>query len=123
MREKAKKPMLATGKIVPDYRPLIRYLELANAEQRDRVLPKSSDIELVRTLLERGYETLEEVLNEIIQVVKERFDPDLSCRAIKEVLNIELEEEEAVRYLSKLLAGWIIEMAEQLGAVRLRSMW
>ncbi|MCD6341143.1 MAG: hypothetical protein J7L51_04265 [Desulfurococcales archaeon] len=119
----AKKPMLATGKIVPDYRPLIRYLELANAEQRDKVLPKSSDIELVRTLLERGYETLEEVLNEIVQVVRGRFDPNLSCRAVKEVLNVELEEDEAVKYLSKLLAGWIIEMAEQLGAVRLKSLW
>ncbi|MCD6429023.1 MAG: hypothetical protein J7L12_05385 [Desulfurococcales archaeon] len=123
MGEDVKKLMLATGKVVPDYRPLIRYLELANSEQRDRVLPKSSDIELVRTLLERGYETLEEVLNEIIQIVKERFDPDLSCRAIKEVLNIELEEDEAVRYLSKLLAGWIIEIAEQLGAIRLKGVW
>ncbi len=115
--------MLATGKIVSDYRPLIKYLELANTEQRNKVLPRSSDIELVRILLERGYETLEEVLNEIVQIVKERFDPGLSCRAIKEVLDIELSEDEAVKYLSKILAGWIIEMAEQLGTVRLKSAW
>ena len=119
----SRKPMLATGKIISDYRPLIKYLEVAGEEERNKVLPKGSDIELVRVLLEQGYGTVDEMLNQIIRVVKNRFNPELSRRVIREVLNIEIEEEEAVNHLSKLLAGWIIEMAEQLGVIRLKSTW
>ena len=117
------RPMLATGKIVQDYRPLIKYLELISEDERTKVLPRSSDIEMVRALVEQGYVTLEEILGQVIQVVKDRFDPALSCRVIEEVLGLELEENEAVNYLAKLLAGWIIEIAERLGVINLKAGW
>ena len=123
MEEEARRLMLATGKIVSNYKPLIKYLELANPEQREKALPRSSDIEVVRSLLEKGYGTLEEVLNEVAKIVRDRLDPELSQKAIKYSLDVELGRDEAVRYISKLLAGWIIEIAEQLGVVRLRTKW
>jgi len=121
--DSSRKLMLATGKAMVNYEPLVKYLELADPEQRERALPKGSDIEFVRALAERGYRTLDNILDEVAQIVKCRLDPKLSQVALKLSLGIELEADEAVRYISRILAGWIIEIAEQLGVIKLRRMW
>ena len=116
---KGKLPLMASGKIVENYEPLIKYIELCDNKLKNNVLPTTHDIELVRSLVSRGYRSLDDIISELVNFLSNRFEGNIAIRAVREALNIDLEEQEAVKYLSKILAGWIIEMAENLGIIRI----
>ncbi|OYT51766.1 MAG: hypothetical protein B6U73_01200 [Desulfurococcales archaeon ex4484_204] len=115
--------MLASGKIIRDYRALIKYLEMASKDLKEMALPSSTDLEYVRVLVTRRPLRLYELMEDLKNIVKERLDPDISRRAVAEVLNIDVSAEEAVEMIAKELAGWILEVAERLGILKLRMPW
>ena len=113
-------PMMATGKVISDYRPLIKYLEIADKESKDKVIPRAEDIEVVRELISRGISNLNELLNELIKYVQSRVNEDLAKKAVEEVFNTEVDKTLAKHIISKVVAGWIIEMAEQFGVIKFK---
>jgi len=114
-------PMMATGKIIKDYRPLIKYLELADRELRSRTIPNSSDIEVIKELLARGTSNLSDLINELTKYIRNRVDPELARKAVREVLGTDVDSRTAEYMISRIIAGWVIEMAEQFGIVKLKS--
>ncbi len=117
----AELPMMATGKIVEDYRPLMTYLRLLTEEERAKVLPKTSDLNYVKDLVESRSWSLGELLANLSEILQNRVDPRVAREAIKEALNLDLGEELARKHLARILAGWVLEIAENLGIIKLRS--
>ncbi len=116
------KLMLASGKL-SSYKVLLSYLNLLDDKEKSRFLPRSSDLEYIKKLIEEGFNRLDEIINELVKYLKERVNPDLACEAVKKALGIQLGTEEAITYVAKELASWIIEISESLNVVRIRGAW
>jgi hypothetical protein len=118
------KPMLASGKVVTDYRPYIIYLKLAeniNVELKNTALPQNSDFEYLKEIIKKGYEHLDDILAELTRYVLNRIRGDIAARAVYEVLNVESDPEYATELIAKILAGWIIEIGDNLGVIKLKG--
>ena len=115
---------LTTGKVISNYRVLIKYLEIVSDDLRNKALPRSSDLEYVKELLSRcNMYRLSDILDLLVRYLRDRVSPEYAVRAIRDVMNIELSPEDAVDYVAKQLAGWILEIAEQLNILRVRGSW
>ncbi|MEM1930858.1 MAG: hypothetical protein QXL79_01940 [Sulfolobales archaeon] len=115
------KLMLSSGKVFGDYSLLERYLEICQ-EKKAEALPNSSDIEFVKRIANRGPASLNELLGELAKRFKHRVDPSCSVRASKEVLSMELAEDQASQLVATQLAGWTLEIAEALGIIKLKRL-
>lgn len=122
--ESGKRPMLATGKIVEDYRPLLAYGSLAKAAGKP---PESfsfvpEDFELVKRMAERGAK-----LSEIIEALAQRFLARLDCslaeRAYEEAAGLRLSKDLACDMMARSYAGWLVEASEQLGILKIVEPW
>lgn len=116
------KLMLSSGKVFGNYSLLEKYLEVCPEEKRTGSLPNSSDIELVKYLVSRGAAPLDRLLEELVKRFKDRVDPQCCVRASREVLGMDLAEDQASQLVATQLAGWTLEIAEALGIVRLRKL-
>ncbi len=115
--------MLSSGRVFESYSLLEKYLELCPEKRRAESVPNSADVEFVKYAASRGAVPLGELLEELAERFKERLDPDCCARAAREVLNAELDEDQAVWLLAKQLAGWTLEIAEALGVVKLKRLF
>ncbi|MEM1681814.1 MAG: hypothetical protein QW509_02890 [Sulfolobales archaeon] len=115
------KLMLSSGKVFGNYSLLERYLEICQ-EKKVESLPNSSDIEFVKHIASRGPASLDKFLEELVKRFKCRVDPVCSVKASKEVLNMELAEDQASQLVAVQLAGWTLEIAEALGVIKLKRL-
>lgn len=114
------KLMLCSGKVFSNYSLLEKYLEVCPEERRAGSLPNSSDIEFVKRIASRGTAPLDKFLEELVERFKDRVDPGCCVRASREVLGMEVAEDQASVLVAIQLAGWTLEIAEALGVIKLR---
>lgn len=115
--------MLSSGKIVSDYRPLLEYWKLAKAHKpslADKIIVDRKDLELIKSLsLQKRKVT--EILEVLRGKILDRIDGNLAKKAIKNVYNLDISEENAKMVIAKILAGWYIEVADNLNVVKIKK--
>ncbi len=112
--------MMASGKVIRDYGPLMEYLRLLSQEEREVFLPSSRDIDRLINKVRGGNTDLNELLEDLTSTLIERVNHAKACEAIKRAWHVEYDVEWASKEIARELAGWIIELAEGLGSIRLR---
>ncbi|MEM0006591.1 MAG: hypothetical protein QXJ95_00590 [Ignisphaera sp.] len=112
---------LSSGKIVKDYRILRRYFEILDEMNVDKssALPSSEDFEFIRRFLREGKKNLLELLEALSLKFIPKIDMNAAIRTYREVLGIEIQPNTAVLHIAKDLAGWTLEMAENLGIIKI----
>ncbi len=114
--------MLASGKL-SSYRILTTYLNILDKKERDRVLPKTKDLEYVRMLIDEGIRRLDEIIKELSENLKGRINGYYAKKAVKDVLGLDVDEIEAKNYVARELASWILEISENLNIIKLKGSW
>jgi hypothetical protein len=116
------KLLLLSRKVFSDYSLLEKYFEVCG-EGASESIPRPTDIEYVKYLVSKGSTSLDHILNELKERLLERVNANCSLRAAKEVLGVNLPESHSVALVSVQLAGWILEIAEALGVIKLRPLY
>jgi len=114
-----KQPFLASGKIVKDYAPLMTYLKLLSEEERSQLMPTSDYLKGIVLRVGRG-RVLGEILNELAKELRPRIKAELAVKALKEAWGVDVSMEYAVDEIAREMAGWILEMCETLGYIRIK---
>jgi len=118
-----KKPILASGTIVPDYEPLFKYWELAKSKDKklaEKATLRSEDFDAVLSYVSsKGIISLIDLLNYLENYMISRVDGQLAVRALKEIYGVMFEVEEARRRIARILAGWLIEACNLWGTLKL----
>ncbi len=112
---------MATGKIIKDYAPLMRFLKLIPCNARQDILPQSEDLLRLKRLVKGGTD-VNELLKALARTFSRRLAPygKEASEVLKNVWGIDASEEYAVEELSRELAGWVIEIGEGLGYLSIR---
>jgi hypothetical protein len=112
---------LGSGKIVKNYRILQRYFEIIDEMNIDKTtsLPSTEDIELISRLVKGGRKTLLELLDILTLKFIPKVNIEAAIKVYKEILGVEVSPNIAVSYIAKDLAGWTLEIAENLGVIRI----
>jgi hypothetical protein len=112
---------LGSGKIVKNYRILQRYFEIIDEMNIDKTtsLPSTEDIELISRLVKEGRKTLLELLDILTLKFIPKVNIEAAIKVYKEILGVEVSPNIAVSYIAKDLAGWTLEIAENLGVIRI----
>ncbi len=111
---------MATRKIIRDYRPLLIYLAIVPDEVRDRVLPSRELLERIKGMVKEGRKSLEELLEALEREYRPLINKEAAEEAIKEAWGgcaCDPAEE-----IAKELSGWVLEMAEGLGLIKLHRL-
>jgi len=114
------KPFFASGKLVKDYEPLKKYLELSKGtDAYERAFIGEEDF---RRLKEVAHgKKLGELWDELTEELKERIDPQIALEALREA-GLEAEDPETARKeIAKLLAGWLLEAGEEWDIIRFKD--
>ena len=112
---------MSTGKIVKDYRPLLEYLNLLPPSHRDKVLPSNKDFKIVEAIASKGRRNVSDIIQELVKVKKEVISNEIALEAVIKAWGVRMDEELAIKEISEELAGWILEISEELGLIKLSS--
>ncbi len=117
-------PFMASGKIVKNYELLRIYVD----EMKNRGLdpassyPTNEDLEYtVRIVREAESINLEQLQKLLMERFKPRIDRDSAVNACKKFYGFDLEASTAIEEIARILAGWTIEIALNLGLVKARN--
>ena len=117
------KPLLASGNVVSDYRPLIVYwkkaVEKGLKKASEEIVLRQEDFKKAEELARENL-SLTETLNKLEDFFLPRVNPVLALEAFKEVYGFNIREEDARRHIARIMAGWLIEASEQLGILKMR---
>lgn len=118
------KPPFADRSVVGDYRPLLRYIKLAKSRNIDvsGIIVKE-DLNELENILETGTVSLDTLINSLSQKVLNRINCELAREVYKDLHGVDYGEEDACRILAKVISGYIIELAKNLGIVKIRFPW
>ncbi len=114
-----KRPFLASGKIVKDYAPLLTYLKLLKDEEREALMPTSEYLKEVVDRVGKG-KILGEVLSELAKELRWKIDAELAAKALREAWGVNASPEYAVDEIAREMAGWILEICEALGYLKIK---
>ncbi len=120
-----KKPLLATGEVVGDYEPLLRYWEIArekSGELARRAVLRDEDFRVLERLL-REIGVLADLLDRLSEYFIERIDPEVARRVYLELYGADLDPMDAARRIARIMAGWLVEAGETTGMLGLRRGW
>ena len=122
-----KKPLLASGKIIKDYRILFEYCKIYKKEKgakAEEVLLDRKDFDYLKKLVQEGIIKAGELLNRLSVYYEEKIDPEIAVKAYAVTYGIEyskVDKDLAVHELSRTLAGWLIEASEKLGILEIKG--
>lgn len=123
------KPLLATGKIVSDYRPLKEYWELAKKVGKDKDFIKTEYLDYLESLLnqleadERGSReiVLRKILDRLEGYIEKDIDEGLAARALKNCCTSEgADGVQAKKMIARIIAGYLLEYLDSLGKIRIK---
>ncbi len=117
-------PFMASGTIIRDYQLLMIYFEeMRNMGMDPRSsYPSSSDIEYIARAVRSGsLRNLYELLESLIAMFRPRVCTEAAIRAFRKKFGSEPDPDTAAREIAKMLAGWAIEIAENLGLISLKN--
>ncbi|MEM1661865.1 MAG: hypothetical protein QXT88_04535 [Desulfurococcaceae archaeon] len=120
-----KLPPFANGSIVGDYKPLLKYMDIARKTSTglNRLIVRE-DLDFLSNLIRTNERlNLLELLDLLKNRVKNRIDCSLASIAFKEAYGVDLGDDVACLKMAEILAGWIIEIAKTLGIINIRESW
>jgi len=114
---------MSSGKLVKNYTVLEKYFDLLEKMGIDKslYLPSSSDMDFVVRLVSSGRKKLLDVLEELIARIVARVHREAAKEAVREALGSDIDEEIAVDIVARDIAGWILEIAENMGLIKIDS--
>ena len=115
----SEKPFLASGKIVKDYAPLMTYLKLLEKSEREALMPTSEYLKEIVDRVGKG-KILGEMLSELAKELRPKIDVELAVKALKEAWGVNASPDYAVDEIAREMAGWLLEMCEALGYLKIR---
>lgn len=118
-----RRPMFATGEIVGDYEPLYLYWSEAGSQAEKAIIQSQDFRELKRVIEEEKVARLDEVLERLTSYFLPRIDAEAARGALTRYYGVEIDPGEAARRIALILAGWLVEAADELGIYRLRRSW
>ncbi len=119
-------PFFGDGTIVGSYKPLFEYWKLLKEKHLsiDSSLLRPDDFKYVKELVEKHRKImLQDLISELTKYFLNRIDCDLAKEAYRRALGIELSKEDACKKLAEILAGWLIEAANNTGLLKLSIPW
>ncbi|MCE4614452.1 MAG: hypothetical protein F7B60_02830 [Desulfurococcales archaeon] len=118
--KKGEKPPYATGFIVDDYGPLFAYWRIARSENREDLIEKAlihgSDIDMLMELAS-SRNSLGEFLDILSEKLSSRIDQHIALKAVQACNYKALNSLSARQYISRILAGWLVELGESTGRI------
>jgi len=119
-----RRPLLATGRVVEDYEPLLRYFEVAKEKglKPEAYTITRGDLDYVARLVEEKKSMLE-LIEELKKVFKGRIDCKTAVEALAQSKGVKLDESQACDYMAFLYAGWLVEACEALGLIKVKEGW
>lgn len=120
------KPFLSTGRLVESYKLLVSYMKKCRESNIDcdHLIPSSQFLLEVKELVEKGnLSKFADLVNLVEGRYSELINCDLALRVFAEVHGHQATCELVKRMLITQLAGWIAEMLESLGYVRVKFSW
>jgi len=120
----SRRPLLATGRVVEDYEPLLRYFEVAKEKglKPEAYTITRGDLDYVARLVEEKKSMLE-LIEELKKVFKGRIDCKTAVEALAQSKGVKLDESQACDYMAFLYAGWLVEACEVLGLIKVKEGW
>ena len=114
-------PLLASGKIVKDYRPLVSYYKLLKLSG-NRSFIENRYFDLVTELLEKekNYMNIDNLIKKLENEIEKDVDEKLAAKAFKECCMTEIGPQYARKMLARLIAGYVIEMLDSLGKINIK---
>lgn len=126
MNSNSEKPFLSSGRLIENYKLLINYMKQCRDVGLDcsSLIPSSDFLLEVKRLVESGYISK---FSDLVRVVEKKFGSLVSCdlalRVFTEIHGHTVSCDLVKNMLIIQLAGWIIEMLETLGYVKIRFSW
>lgn len=120
-----KLPPFADGSIVGDYKPLLKYMDIARKTPAgsSRLIIRE-DLDFVSSLVKSSERlNLKDLMDMLINRVRDRIDCSLASIAFREAYGVDLSEDVACSRMAGILAGWILEVAKALGVITIREGW
>lgn len=118
------KPPFADKTIVGNYKPFMRYIALAKSKGIDvSNIVIREDLDELEKLLERGVNNLSDLIEYLSRKIVNRIDCELARDVYREVYGIDYIGVDACNMLAKLISGYVIELAKNLGIVKIKTPW
>jgi len=113
-------PLLATGIIVKDYRPLYRYWDEVEKLGLKKPVIEREDIEFVENLIKKeGIVNLSIIYRKLVDRVENRIKMDIAVKVYRD-LGLNIPPILAKRKIAEILAGWIIEACDIFNIIKIR---
>lgn len=121
----SEKPFLSSSKIIENYSLLLKYVEKCKFLNIDcsPILPSSSLLSQIENLVKTGRVGFEEVVRLVEEKMSSAIICDVCIQAFREVYGIEVDCERAKKMLIAQIAGWLVEILDTLGYIRIRYSW
>jgi len=115
------RPFASSGKIVRNYEPLKHYLELVKGtEWYDKAFLSEDDFNYLRKVAKDKMRLID-LLKELEEHFLNKINAEMALEAFRNADYPIEDEEEAKREMAKILAGWLVEAAEEWDILRLRG--
>lgn len=120
------RPFLSTGKLIENYKLLVNYMKKCKEANLDcsALIPSSDLLVEVKTKINSGRISR---LSDLIDLVEEKYSNLVICelaqKVFTEIHGYTVSCELARKILLIQLAGWITEMLESLGYVKIKFSW
>lgn len=113
-------PLLATGIIVKDYRPLYRYWDEVEKLGLRKPVIEREDVEFVENLIKKeGIVNLSIIYRKLVDRVENRIKMDIAVKVYRD-LGLNIPPILAKRKIAEILAGWIIEACDIFNIIKIR---
>jgi len=113
-------PLLATGILVKDYRPLYRYWDEVEKLGLRKPVIEREDIEFVENLIKKeGIVNLSIIYRKLVDRVENRIKMDIAVKVYRD-LGLNIPPILARRKMAEILAGWIIEACDTFNIIKIR---
>lgn len=121
----SEKPFLSSSKIIENYSLLLKYMEKCRISNIDctSILPSSSLLSQIENLAKTSRVGFDEVVKLVGEMVSSIIVCDICIQAFKEVYGVEVDCERAKKMLILQIAGWLVEMLDTLGYIRIKYAW
>ncbi|MEM2009461.1 MAG: hypothetical protein QXV51_01265 [Thermosphaera sp.] len=117
---------MASGRVVSSYQLLLEYYKLCKeyTGQQCDPIPSTDDLKELEALLKSGDElTLSDIMDYFEKKYVGKISEIPARDACRIYFKIEVSQEYCKREIARLVSGWLIEIAENLGMLRLKPLW
>lgn len=116
---------LSSGKLLENSRLLAKYMKLCKERglSCEKLLPSSSLLSEIKKMVEKAPVSFEDIVKFLQEQVSSEVDCGICIEAYREIYGISVDCESAKKALVIQLAGWLVEILDTLGYVKIKYTW